>query len=349
MNKLKIYACSGVGKAQPVASVDYWLNNTQTTTNTQAVNTLLARINLAAAEYNNLELPDDEKAKLLDTIDFYAVCLVYANMYKDNLSKLHHAGEVIGRLYELGTFVNTSISNAERDENLDAILDKVDSILSEDITAPDKFMQWWKTTIEDKNKVGMTEKQQKLWSRIAENSGVGYADYNSNKDLSNYLNNGGTYFLYTYLTDKQLKSQSPVIRNKAAIQKRVYQWCKGSFVGVYGSEKDMQDIIRAGIIRDFKDTPENVCASISDKNGGIGLTASAIVSIITALVPLILGIITAICSYCAEVKQAEFAAVDLESAKEGTPNPDDYSGYETTENNLPMLALVAIGLYILLK
>lgn len=347
MNKLKIYACSGVGEAQLV--MNYWLNNTQTTTNTQAVNTLLARINLAAAEYNYLNQSDEDKAKLLDTIDFYAVCLVYAGMYKDNPDKLHHAGEVIGRLYELGAFVNSSIDNDERDANLDSIFDKVEAIMDEDVSVSGEFMSWWKTTIEQRNKVGMTEKQQQTWSHVADKAEIGYADYNENKDLSRYLNDAGTYFLYTYFTDEQLKKMSAVVRMKAATQKKVYKWCKGSFVGVYGSEDEMQAIIRTGIISDFKDTPENVCASLANKGTGIGLDPSVIVAIIEATVTIIIAVISAICTYCAEVKVAEFAAVDTQAAVESTPNPDDWGEVSESNINLPIIALIAVGAYLLLK
>ena len=45
--RLKIYACSGIGEsAEPQQKMwDYWTDNTDCVSNTQAVNTLIALIN----------------------------------------------------------------------------------------------------------------------------------------------------------------------------------------------------------------------------------------------------------------------------------------------------------------
>ena len=43
--KLKIYACSGIGSTDPQKPVEYFTDGTSTVSNTQAVNTILARIN----------------------------------------------------------------------------------------------------------------------------------------------------------------------------------------------------------------------------------------------------------------------------------------------------------------
>ena len=51
--KLKIYACSGIGETDKKTSA-YWTDGTNSVSNTQAVNTLLAKINLAWAEYTNM-------------------------------------------------------------------------------------------------------------------------------------------------------------------------------------------------------------------------------------------------------------------------------------------------------
>ena len=74
-DKLKIYACSGIGDTGESRIFDYWTDNTQTVSNTQAVNTLLALINMRVAEVGSLSLTQDEQAECLNDIDLYAISL----------------------------------------------------------------------------------------------------------------------------------------------------------------------------------------------------------------------------------------------------------------------------------
>ena len=47
---LKIYACTGFGVGTAPEQFNYWLDNTETITNTKAVNSLLAEINFLSAK-----------------------------------------------------------------------------------------------------------------------------------------------------------------------------------------------------------------------------------------------------------------------------------------------------------
>ena len=74
-NRLKIYACSGIGQTEQ-GTWNYWLDNTETVNNTQAVNTLLALINRNYIEVTRLRgMSDADKIANLNDIDVYVLCL----------------------------------------------------------------------------------------------------------------------------------------------------------------------------------------------------------------------------------------------------------------------------------
>ena len=72
-NKLKIYACSGIGNEN--VRYTYWLDNTKTVSNTMAVNTLLALINRNNIEILRLvTMTNEQKLANLNDIDVYVLC-----------------------------------------------------------------------------------------------------------------------------------------------------------------------------------------------------------------------------------------------------------------------------------
>lgn len=333
--KLKIYACSGIGNAD--SKYDYWLDNTQTVSNTQAVNSLLSMINLCYSEAINLGLRTEEVVDRLNQIDLYSVAMYYAQEYQHSQGDLHRAGQVIGCLLDQGVFSFDSLSNDERDRHLDEVFEKVSDVISDDsLTASQSFSDWWKENIEDKNKVFLdVEKQNEITEILRKSSksisGIGAAgdEWENNEDLAQYLNNASEYFLYTYFTDEQLKSLPQSFRAKKVIQNKTYDYCKAMFVGVYGSEESMREVIRAGIINYFKATPEEVCRAITNNNGkygGVGIAVSAILSIISAVLTFVATVVTAICQCVAKVKVAKYQAIDSDTASAATPNPEDFDG-----------------------
>ena len=364
-NRLKIYACSGIGNAD--AKYNYWLDNTLTVSNTQAVNSLLSMINLNYSEIQNLSLKTSEVVERLNQIDMYSVAIYYAQVYQDSAEDLHRAGQVIGCLVGKGVFDFDSLSNDERDKHLDDVYEKVADVITDDtLKAPADFTAWWKKIVEDRNKVFLSKEEQDKITSILEKSsqeisGIGAADeeWRNNKDLAKYLDNAGEYFLYTYFTEEQLNKLPQVFKAKSRTQKKTYNYCKSMYVGVYGSEECMQNVIRSGIMREFKAIPEEVCGKIaSSKTKGVGvvtaivLTAAEIVQIILACLTFVASVIASILSCVAQVKVAKYQAVDTQTAQAATPNGDDFDGVEFSSkgNSKTLLYLsAAAALYLIFK
>lgn len=346
-DRLKIYACSGIGDTQEAgSSFTYWTDNTNSLYNTQAVNLLLSRINLCLSDLENLNLSKKEQINKLNLIDFYVVCLHAAQEYRKHYSILEKAGGVISAMWESGMFDSQSLNNDERDKNLDDLIMLLDERMAIDETynMTDKFAKWWADEVVALNKVGLSASEAQAVESALEQgvSGIGELDWRDNKELANYLTKGGTYFLYTYMTDAQLK-QLP-FTNKSAISKKkkeqlkTYNYCKSLFVGIYGTETAMQNIIRSGIQADFKDTPENVCASIASgekKIEGIGVIIPPVVlaAIVTGVFSLLIAVISAICTAVAKSKADEHAAIDEKAIKASCPNASDYDGIDWGGNS----------------
>ena len=91
-NKLKIYACSGIGDAAEQAPTKYWTDDTNTLQNTQAVNSLLAQINLRWSEVTRLQISQQDKADTLCDMDVLLVSLDAAKRYAKDADKLKKAG-----------------------------------------------------------------------------------------------------------------------------------------------------------------------------------------------------------------------------------------------------------------
>ena len=74
--KLKIYACSGIGSTDAQEPSGFYTDGTSMLSNTQAVNTLLARINCLYIEANSLKgLSKEDRIDLLCEVDAYSEAL----------------------------------------------------------------------------------------------------------------------------------------------------------------------------------------------------------------------------------------------------------------------------------
>lgn len=364
--RLKIYACSGIGETDKMP-IGYWLDDTDTISNTQAVNTLLAKINTARIMANRLlTISREEKVALYNEIDWMLVALDAAKRFKDDNEKLYHAGEVISAMAYDGAFESDSMNISERESRTEELIKQANEMYGDDaIKSNDpEFMAWWKNTIVARNKVGLNSGQQqnsrKALKKAAEKiKGIGAADesWKENNDLAEYLLKGSEYFLYTYFTDAQLAKLPGVFKIKRQRQLRTYNYCKSMFVDIYGSEEDMQDIIAAGITDYFSTTPEQVCEDIASgkrKVSGIGIATEIIVALISAAVTIVTAVISAICAMVAQTNVAKYGAMDRQVVESSVPNPEDYDGLNfdggtgKSSSWLPVAAIAA-GLLLLLK
>lgn len=366
-DKLKIYACSGIGETPAGRKWEYWTDNTVTVRNTQAVNTLLALINEKYTELAFLRTLTDEQAiKNLNAIDLYVVCLDAAQRLSEQPDQLHLAGVAISVMYSEGAFSSNVLDEAERDRNLDQLITtaRQKQAAAGWIKSPDeKFMSWWSQYVDALNKVGLSDEEQEIVTDAldaAKVSGIGASDYNENADLAKYLNNAGEYFMYRYFTEEQLASLPRVFTTKKKQQDKIYNYCKGLFTQTYGTQDAMDRIIRSKIIEQSGDTPENVCATIADskrKVAGIGvITVAEIITIITSIVvPVVVAIIGAICDAVAKKNADKYAAINQMAIDGGVPNEEDlkgidYSSLKTSSlggGNLGMLAAGGVLLFLL--
>ena len=346
-NRLKIYACSGLD-TKDGSMYKYWLNNTRTVSNTQAVNKLLALINLKyvqAVYYKSLSIP--QRAELLDEVDILTVCLYYATNYASDPEYLAHAGEVIGAMVDKGMFQYSSIDGQERDAHLDELIDKLDGLMSEDLTAAADFRKWWKETVLDCNKVLFSKKEQKEITQALEAkskaiSGAEESVILGDPDIGNYITNAGEYFLYNYFSQAQLAKipsrNRRIFMRKSTTQNNLRSYCEAVFIQkAYGDSEYLDTLIRTGIIKYFGQEPEQVCESIANgekKIKGVGIATEIIVALIGAAVSILLALIDSICKAVAQVKVAKYESLNQDSLNKGCPNPEDFDGLDMGKDGI---------------
>ena len=380
-SKLKIYACSGISETaqQPV---QYWTDGTNTLSNTQAVNTLLARINLLHIEATRLSgISQQEKIDKYNEIDVLTVCLEAARRFSDNSEQLYHAGEVISAMWKQGAFNFDSTDSRKREDRLEELIAKGNEAYDDTMPVTDtdeEFLMWWHKTVMERNITGLNFGQQQnarkaLKKGIEAIKGIGAVDWKKysdgkwleNADLAQLLTAGADYFIYTYFTDEQLAKLPAVFKLKHKYQMKTYNYCKQCFVDIYGSEEDMQRIIVAGIIDELEQYPEDYCAGIVEefnKNKSIsgftifGLVGAeavkALIELLTVITTLLVGVISAVCSMVASTNVAKYGAIDREAIKSGVPDASDYDGLDldglsTGGDKTSWLPLAAIGLGLL--
>ena len=370
--KLKIYACSGIGEEK--SDYVYWTDNTSAISNTQAVNTLLVRINSLYTRINYVNgVSDTERINALNNIDWLCVALDAAKRFKDDEQMLYHAGEVISVMLQDGAFEFNSLNNEERDRHLDELLDRAaemygdETIKTEDLG----FMEDWKDQIISRNKVGLTKQQQqasiKALAKAVKKIGEIDDSWKENDEIEKYLTEAGTYFLYLYLTDKQLAKLPGEFKLKQKYQKQIYNHCKQYFVDVYGTEEDMQDIIRNGIRLQFNAEPETVCEGITsgEMPKGIGVfqflglvgveAVKALIELLSVIASVLIAIVTSICTAVSNTNIAKYGVIKQQTIDDAVPNADDYKGLSFTDkseksnSNWLTIGLVGLGALLLLK
>lgn len=340
-NRLNIYACSGIGDQPKQSTYNYWLDNINPATNTQAVNLLSTQLNLLTTKVNHMQLSYEDKVLYLNTIDLYTICLFYAQEYSGNTEALISAGYAIGKVLTNGSFHFNSTDNTERDSHLDALFDYVGSVLRDGIDKSynSDFDAWWNSNIINLDVVGLSPEQQKI--KIESVPGIGAAsDAVNDQNIGKYLNDAGNYFLYTYLSEDELKRLPRLFRVKKKGQMQIYYYCKDTFVKTYGTEQAMQNLIRAKIIETYGVEPEAACKDITNFRtqktsiNGVGaaeaamigaLTVTEFITVLTTVLGFIGGLIMAILAYCAKVQQAKYAAMNAEAVKGYAGSPDDYN------------------------
>ena len=344
-DRLKIYACSGIGEnAESQEQLwEYWSDNTDCISNTQAVNTLLLLINRNYIEITRLAgMTREDKIANLNDIDVYVLCLHAAQHCAQHYKNLEKAGKVIGDMILNGSFDLQSLNAVERDANLDSLFDKFEELYSGDheLAENPEFEAWFNENVVARNKVGLSSTAQTTVKKSLKTAKIGASgDYTENADLAKYFADSGTYFLYTYFTDEQLAKLPRIFAKKKRLQMKTYNYCKSLYVDVYGSEAEMREIIRMDIVNRFEQEPESVCAGIASGDvrpigsltlfGLVGAEAvKALLALIAAIASVLVALITSICDVVAKKNNEKYASINEAAVQASMPTETDYAGFQ---------------------
>lgn len=353
MNKgLEIYACSGVGATDEEKKLTYYLEGTNTATNTQAQNNLLTYLNEQNTALAYLCKNDSERAKCLNMMDLYAVCFYFAGLYKNDTDKLKDVGYILSAYIDNGRFSSKSADIQEHDNLLGTIIDEIEQYNTADVMAVDTtFVRWYFDNVLALNQVGLTAEQQQAGEEVLKNAVSGTDEYG---DLSQYFNKSGSYFLYLYFTDEQIKKLPRIFAIKRRKQHELYNYCLKVFTSIYGDEQAMQRIIRNGIIQDYKETPEEV---VNDIYGGgikgVGeLATSIIIAIVFAVAAVLAATILGIINYAQAIQVAKYTVP--EDAESGIPDSEvedwvNKRNSQKSSSNIFLLAGLGSLAFVLLK
>lgn len=362
MSKLKIYACSGVGSTGRL-EIPFTNEGTSAVDNTQAMNRLLARINMCAADAQLIDTTPSQRATYLQDMDIYAVCFHFARLYRDNSDKLREAGYVINNFILDRRFVVKEETMQEHEALVDRIIDNVQSVLdSDDYARKDNaFTDWWKTAVVDANFCGLNqhtrEKVKLTMQKESQLDGVqkvlrrANGGWQNDEDLSTYLNDGGTYFIYTYMSDEQLNKLPSIVRIRRNKQKEIYNYCLHGFVPIYGNEADMRTVIATSIKRKFGVTPEQLAEDIASGRReaisgarGVGvLGIDDIIMIIVACAIALTVVLTAILKGVADIVAQKYTVPANPDAGIAQGSDIDYSYEEKEETKSKTKKLILVG------
>lgn len=335
-NGLKIYVCSGVGSVD-INSYKYWTAGTKDYENSPAINSLLSQINAANVDATYLDLTQEEKIDCYNKIDFLTVCLVLAQSKLANEQK----ASVLQKMYDDGAFDFASFNDSQREEHLNSLIEQA---LSDDkmYAKSGDIYKWFTTDIAQHNDVLFSpEQQKKIAAAINSISGVGATDFGS---LTEYIEQAGQYFLYRFIPENKRSGLSGTIKNRIKKQDEFYQYVLNNFVPAYGTQADLDRLIRTNIISNYKTTPEKAVEALL-KGEGVGVVTEAtilaaklaaeIIGIVLSALATLATIAATIIYACKEVIAAKATAKYAvpENIESGCPAASDWPGAEEYAKN----------------
>ena len=197
--------------------------------------------------------------------------------------------------------------------------------------------------------VGEVNTPQRVAQRIADSG------WERDETLRKYLgtsNDGGCaeYFLYTFIPQEELGMYNATIYKKREQQLKTFAYVRELFVGYnYGTEADMKAIIRKGIESTFGAPVEQVLMEIrTGKREGVGIATEVIVAIISAVVTIVLAVISGIIEYCKSVKVAQYTAPTYQELEDSMPAATDITG-STKKKGLLYAALAGVAYFLIKK
>lgn len=179
------------------------------------------------------------------------------------------------------------------------------------------------------------------------------AGWEDNETLRKYLGaskNGGCaeYFLYIFIPESDLAKYNATIYKKRQQQLKTFAYVRELFVGHnYGTEEEMVGIIRNGIETTFGVSVETVLDEIrTGKRESIGIATEIIVGIISAVVSIVLAVISGVIQYAQSVKVAKYTAPTYQELEDSAPAATDFT-QKTKQKGLIWATVVGIGLMLI--
>ena len=188
-------------------------------------------------------------------------------------------------------------------------------------------------------------------SRVAQK--ITSSGWERNETLRKYLgssNDGGCaeYFLYIFIPESDLAKYNVTIYRKRQGQLKTYAYVRELFVGHdYGTENELQSIIRNGIETTFGVSVETVLDEIrTGKRESIGIAVEIIVAIIQAVVSIVLAVISGVIQYAQSVKIAKYTAPTYQELEDSAPAATDFT-QKTKQKGLIWATVAGIGLMLI--
>ena len=342
--------CSGVGATED--EYRYWLDGTSTASNTKAVNSLLARVNELCVEVDYLPLKPDAVLEHYNQIDLLVIALQFARRCQGDDTALARAGRLLQKYINDGAFTCEDTEDSGRSEHLDRVWDSLSTAFNrgEDSEVHGTFVRYWMESIVPNNRQALSPSEISASKAFFENKGVGDSadDYKRlYGDIGEYLYNSADYFLYLYIPEEKVAKLPYVLRTKVRKQREVYNYVRNVFTGLYGSENDLQRIIRTRIIAEMHQTPEEAVGKLLHSRGVGDFGISEIIALITLIASIVIPIITALLQYAQTVLQAKYAVPA--NIDEGCPEGEDWGSASTDNNKALKLGLIALVFVLLIK
>lgn len=194
--------------------------------------------------------------------------------------------------------------------------------------------------------------------------------WEDNYTLKKYLSEGAEYFLYTYINPQEMYLYPKKVKDKYYIQMKTRQWIRDIFVNIYGTDADLDNLIRQNIVKTFADhgvrisSPEDALKALreGDSYDFVGDISMAVATVLVALISLVTTAIGILANYFMQKEfeeiRSKYTVPTEESILSGTPNASDWPDLDEalgTEQQKAgaskwmLLALIPTALYMMFK
>lgn len=343
---LEIYRLSGlpkIGNLNEVGRYAYWTNGTHEWDNTRAYNHLLSLVNLKMDEI--VYLKGQNVADLMNELDCYIVCLEALTIAGKNYENLTRAGSIVNAMLTADIFKQTFTDDESRAKNLDSLIllfrDNYEKHLEYNFTSD--FEQWWVGLIKDNINTFPEDVKNNFKRFFVEGTkkiaGIGSTE--DKKNFAEYIRNAGDYFLYMFIGDTEIRKYNKTIQMRYRKELELYKYVCNECQGMY-DEATVWTLIRNGVIRQYKMTPENKIKQLNEVGSGkVGIVTEVVLTIISAVVTALatlLGVILEIVKVSLSYKYSAPVEEEL-----GIPQTEDWGLDNKADSNDGIKTFLLVG------